>query len=145
MECRWPNFQLSVGGALQLYSYSSELQTFVEAKWALGKFAIVGIVIGTIILFGVIKPNQSGDRAIGSRSANTLAAENDILHRQLDLMSPRVRELEMQVGQAEERVNTLRTLLLGRKISGNTVRSFTNATKESEHQSLVLAAARFRP
>lgn len=35
---------------MKLHSYSSELVTFVEAKWARAKLATVGILIGTIVL-----------------------------------------------------------------------------------------------
>ena len=132
-------------GTVKLYSYSSELHTFVEAKWVTAKFATGGILIGTIILFGVIKPNQSVGNALGSRSANTLAAENDILRRQLSLISPRVSKLEMQERQLSEGVNKLHMLLHRRKIVGDTVSSFTNATKGFKLQSLIPAATGSRP
>lgn len=69
----------------------------------MAKFAAGGILIGTVILFGVIKRNQFVDNALGSCSANTLAAENDMLRQQLSLISPRVRKLEMQERQLHER------------------------------------------
>jgi hypothetical protein len=64
---------------MKLYSYSREVHTFVEAKWITAKCTTAGIIIGTIVLFGVIKLNQSVDQAFGFHSANTLAAENDLL------------------------------------------------------------------
>jgi hypothetical protein len=114
---------------VKLYSYSSELHAFVEATWAIAKFVTGGILVGTVILFGVITLNQSEGNALGSRPANTLAAENDFLRQQLSLISPRVSKLEMQARQLNERANTLHMLLLRRKIVGDTVLSFANATK----------------
>jgi hypothetical protein len=100
-----------VEGTVKLYSYSIELLTFVEAKWVIAKFAISGILIGTIILFGVIKLNQSVGNVLGSRSANTLAAENNFLRQQVSLISPRVSKLEMQARQLNERANEFHMLL----------------------------------
>jgi len=77
----------------------------VEAKWVLAKFAAAGILIGIILLFGIVKLNESDDAALGSRSAKSLSAENDVLRQQLNLMSPRVSKLEIQAGQLMERAN----------------------------------------
>jgi hypothetical protein len=130
---------------VKLYSYSSERHTFVEAKWATPKFATVGILMGTVILFGVITLNQSVGNALGSRSANTLATENDILRQQVSLISSRVSKLEMQARQSRERANKLQMLLHRRKIAGDTVSSFTNANEGFKLQSAILAAKSFRP
>ena len=128
---------------MKLYSYSSKLLTFVEARWIKAKFAAVGILIGIIIPFGIMKLNQSVGFARGSRSANTLAAENNFLQWQVNLNSPRVSKMEMQARQLNERVDNLRLLLLSGKGVGDTVSIFTNATKEFKHQSLTLAAKNF--
>jgi hypothetical protein len=130
---------------MKLYSYSSELLTFVEAKWVIAKFATGGILIGTVILFGVIKLNQSVGNALGPRSVNTLAAENNFLRQQVSLISPRVSKLEMQARQLNECANKLHMLLQGGKVVGDTVSSFTNATKGFKLQSLIPAAKSFRP
>ncbi len=122
---------------MKLYSYSSELLTFVEAKWAKAKLATVGILMGTIIFFGFIKLDQSVGNAHGSRSANALAADNDILHQQLCLMSPQVSKLEMQARQLSELDNKLHMLLHRNKIVGDTLSRFTYATKGSELQSSI--------
>lgn len=121
---------------MKLYSYSSELLTSVEAKWAIAKFATSGILIGTVILFGVIQLNQSVGITVGSRSANTLAAENNFLRQQVSLISPQVSKLEMQARQLNERFNKLHMLLRGGKVVGDTVSSFTNATIGFKLQSL---------
>jgi hypothetical protein len=114
---------------VKLYSYSSELHTIVEAKWAIAKFATSGILLGTFILFGVITLNQPVDDIVGSRSANTLRAENNFLRQQVSLISPRVSKMEMHAKQLNERANKLHILLPYRKIVGDTVSSFTNGTK----------------
>jgi len=62
-----------------------KLRTLVEAKGIIAKSAIGGILIGVIILFGVMKLNQSSGNALGSRSANTLVAENNFLRQQVSL------------------------------------------------------------
>jgi hypothetical protein len=114
---------------VKLYSYSSELHTLVEAKWARAKFATSGILLGTFILFGVITLNQPVDDIVVSRSANTLRAENNFLRQQVSLISPRVSKMEMQAKQLNERANKLHMLLPYRKIVGDTVASFTNMIK----------------
>jgi hypothetical protein len=114
---------------VKLYSYSSESLTFVDAKWAIAKFAIGGILIGTVILFGVIKLNQSVGNALESRSANTLVAENNFLRQQVSLISQQVNKLEMQARQLNERGDKLHMLLDRRKIVGDMGSSFANATK----------------
>ncbi len=130
---------------MKLYSYSSELLTFVETKWVIVKYAISGILIGIIIVFGVVKLNQSAGNALGSRSVKTLAAENNFLRQQVSLISPRVGKLEMQTRQLNERANNLHRLFEGPKIVADTVSSFTNTAKEFKFQSLILAAKSFRP
>jgi hypothetical protein len=124
---------------VKLYSYSSELLTFVETKWVITKFATGGILIGTVILFGVIKLNQSVGNALGSRSVSTLASENNFLRQQVSLISPRVSKLEMQARQLNEHANKLHMLLQGGKVVGDTVSSFTNSTKGFKLQSLITA------
>ena len=135
----------TVEDTVKLYSYSSELLTFVEVKWAIAKFATSGILIGTVILFGAIKLNQSVGYALESRSANTLAAENNFLRQQVSLISPRVSKLEMQASQLNERGNKLHMFLHRRKIVGNMVSSFTNATIWLELQSFIPAEKSFHP
>lgn len=130
---------------MKLYSHSSELLTFVEAKWVITKYVISGILIGSVISFGVMKLNQSSGNALGSRSVSTLAAENNFLRQQVSLISPRVRKMEMQARQLNERANKLHMLLPYREIVGDTVSSFTNTTDGLKSQSLISAARNFRP
>ncbi len=135
----------TVEGWVKLYYYSRESQTFVEAKWAGAKFALMGIVLGTILLFGFAKLNQSFASTLGSRETHTLSAENEILRQQLSLMSPRVDELEMQTKQLVEHANRLHKLLSFSKVTGDTVRSNGVRTKGMEIQSVGAASASFRP
>lgn len=130
---------------MKLYSYSSELLTFVEAKWAKAKFAACGILIGTIIFFGFIKLDQSVGNVLGSRWANTLAAENGFLRQQISLISPRVSKLEMQARQLDEHADKLQMLLPRRKIAGDTVSRFTYATNGFKLQSLIPSASSYHP
>jgi hypothetical protein len=129
---------------VKLYTYSDKLHTFVEAKWVMTKFAIGGVVIG-IILLGVLRLNQSVANALGSRSTETLAAENQILRRQLTLISPRVNELDMQASQLDERFNKLHALLGGRKIVTDTAWRFANTTKTTKLKPMIPMVAGFRP
>jgi hypothetical protein len=133
-----------MGNKVRLYTYSNKLHMFVEAKWVMTKFAIGGIIIGFIFL-GVMRLNQSVANALGSRSTETLAVENQILRRQLTLISPRVNDLEMRAKQLDERVNTLHALLGGRKIDRDSAWRFANATKATKPQPVIPVAARFRP
>jgi hypothetical protein len=135
----------TVEDIVKLYSYSSELLTFVEVKWVIVKYAISGILIGTVISIGVIKLNQSDGNTLGSRSANTLAADNNFLRQQVGLISLRVSRMEMQARQLNEHANKLHMLLPYRKIVGDTVSSFTNATNGLKSQSLISAARSLRP
>ncbi len=123
---------------MKLYSYSSELLTFVEAKWTKAKFAACGILIGTIIFFGFIKLDQSLGNVLGSRSANTLAAENGFLRHQISLISPRVSKLEMQARQLDEHADKLQRLIVGDTVSRMRPKGF-------KLQSLIPMATSFRP
>ncbi|MEX0736925.1 MAG: hypothetical protein WD182_05740 [Bacteroidota bacterium] len=105
----------------------------------------MGIVFGTILLFGFAKLNQSFASTLGSRETHTLSAENKILRQQLSRMSPRVDELEMQTKQLVEHANRLHKLLSFSKVVGDTVRSHAVRTKGMEIQSVGPASASFRP
>ena len=124
---------------MKLYSYSGKLLTLIEARWIKAKFATAGILIGIVIPFGLLKLNQSVGNTLGSRTANTLAADNNFLQWQMNLISPRASKMEMQAIQLNERADNLRLLLLSGKRVGDTVSIFTNAAKEFKHQSLILA------
>lgn len=130
---------------MKLYSYSSELLTCVEAKWAKVRSITCGILFGIIIFFGLMKLNQSIGNAFGSHPANTLAAENNLLRQQVSLISPRVSKLEIKARQLNERADELLLLLDSSKIVGDSVSRFTYANNGFELRPLISAAARFRP
>jgi hypothetical protein len=130
---------------VKLYSYSNDLIKFVEAKWIIARYAMSGILMGTIIFFGVIELNQSIGNPLRYRSANTLAADNRFLRQQVSLISPRVSKLEMQTRKINEHATILHTLLRNRKIAGDTASSFTNAANGLKPQLLITAARSFSP
>jgi hypothetical protein len=130
---------------VKLYSYSSKLLTFVEAKWIKAKFAAAGILIGIIIPFGIIKLDQSVSFALGSRSASTLASENNFLRHQVHVITYRVSKFEMQAAQLNERADKLHFLLHDSRILGDTASRFKRADKEIKHQSLIRATKSFHP
>jgi len=130
---------------VRLYFYSSELLTYVEAKWAKTTIAAGGILLGTILFFGVIGPNRSVDYSLESVTARALVAENDILRRHASLISPRLSKLEATAGQLDEHVNGLRALLLHRQIAGDSVWRLTRVAGGRTLPSMVQATAGFRP
>jgi hypothetical protein len=130
---------------MKLYSYSNKLLAFVEARWIKTKFATVGILIGIVIPLSIMKLDQSVGFARGSRSASTIAAENNFLHQQVSFISPRVSKMEMQAKQLNELANKLHMLLHSGKIVGDTVSRFTIASKELKQQSLILATKSYIP
>jgi len=125
---------------VKLYSYSSKLLNFVEAKWFTAKFGIAGIIIGIIILFGAIKLNQSVGKAFGFQSTSTLTAENNFLRHQVRSISARVSKMEMQATQLDNYTDNLDLFLHGGKIAGDTIPGFTNTIKSLELQPFVYAA-----
>jgi hypothetical protein len=130
---------------VKLYSYSSEILTFVEVKWTLAKFAIGGILFGIVILFGVIKLNQFVGDTLGAHSANTLTSENNFLRQQVSLISQQVNKLEMQARQLNERGDKLHMLLDRRKIVGDMGSSFANATKGVQAPIFYFGGEKFQP
>lgn len=130
---------------MRLYSYSSELHTFVEAKWAKTTIAAGGILIGTILFFGVIGPNQSIGNFRESRSARALAAENDILRLHLSVISPRLGNVEVAVTQLDGRIKSLRALLYRRTIVRDTVWRLTNVAQGRKLQSAIHRMAGLHP
>jgi hypothetical protein len=115
---------------MKLYAYSVELSTFVEAKWAIVKFTIVGVILVLVIAFGIMKLNQPP--ALVYERVNTLPAENDYLRQQVNLLSLRTGSLETEAGQLNERSDRLKLLLYSRKIAMDTVSRFSNAVQKSD-------------
>lgn len=128
---------------MKLYSYSSELLTFAEVKWAKVKYGAGGLFIVVIIVFGFITLHEPIGSALGFRTENKLAVENDVMRQELSLMSPRVSKMERNVRQLHEDDNILHLLVYPRKIAGDTVSRFTDASKGSNVQSPVTADINF--
>jgi hypothetical protein len=129
---------------VKLYTYSDKLHMFVEVKWVIARFAMGGVLMG-IILLGVIRQNQFVANALGSRSAETLVAENQILRSQLSLISPRVNALETQTMQFDEQVNKLHEVLSHRSIVKDSAWRFTNAITGTKLKPVIPVRAGFRP
>jgi hypothetical protein len=130
---------------MKLYSYSGVSFKIVESKWALARSAAVGIFLGVLLLLAVVVVNQSVADAIGAHSTNALIAENEILRQQLNLIAPRVNNLEIQAERLKERAKGLHKLLQRHKSARDSVLSFTNATNALRIHSLVAAAKSPRP
>jgi hypothetical protein len=128
---------------MRLYSYSTESHTFAEVKWVAAKIAMSGIVLGLIVFIAVVKLSQPVVQADESRSAEMLAAENQILRHQLNLISPRISQLELQVTHLDKRVNSFRTMFNRPRIGGDTTWRFTEAPKGRTSQSAISVARIF--
>ena len=128
---------------MKLYSYSSELLTFAEVKWAKAKYGAGGFFAVVIIVFGFITLHEPIGSALGFRTENRLAVENGVMRQELSLMSPRVSKIERKVRQLGEDDNILHLLVFPRKIGGDTVSHFTDASKGSKVQSPVTIAISF--
>ena len=124
---------------MKLYAYSRKLLTFVEARWIKPKFAVLGILMGIIIPFSILRLNQSVGFVPESRSASTLAADNNYLRQQVSSRTYRVNKIELEVKQLNERDNNLLLLLQNDKIMRDTVSRFTITAKEFKHDILILA------
>ncbi len=130
---------------VKLFSYSTEVMAFAEAKWMNTRFVTVGILIGVIIFFGFIKLNQSFDHAFWSRSSYLLAVENEILRQQMRMISPRVHHLEIQTRHLDEFSNELYVLLHPGMVAGDTVSRYTIAIKNVQVPYPGSNDARFHP
>lgn len=91
---------------MKLYYYSSELHTYVEAKWVRTKVITGGILVGIIMLFGFAALNQSS----WSRSADTLHGRNEILQLRVSVAAQQLNELEMLARQLRERADNASTI-----------------------------------
>jgi hypothetical protein len=96
---------------VRLYSYSSELLTFAESKRTRVRFVSYGILIGSIVFIGFIRLSQFERNTVGSRTANSLKAENSLLHHQWTIIASRVSRLELLERQYSERAEELSVLL----------------------------------
>ena len=130
---------------VKVYSYSSELITFVDAKWAIAKLAFGGVLIGSILFFGFIKLSQAVGITPGSRTAIALAAENNILRQEVTLISPRVSMLVVKTRELSAQDEKLHMLLYHQEMVGDSVTGFTYPTKWVVIQSLNPLATNFRP
>jgi hypothetical protein len=127
-------------GAVNLYYYPGPSVTVVKATWVLTRFVTIGIVIGTLILFGVVKLNESVADTIEAGSMNALKAENVILRQQITLIAPRLTRVEAQADQLRERTNGLHKLLRKRNDVRDRGLSLTSFTGKSGAPFTMVAA-----
>lgn len=130
---------------MKIYSYSSELLTLVEEKWVKAKLAIVGVLIGTFLFYGLIKLNQSVGFTSGARAANMLVVENAVLRQELIAIPPRLSTLEAQAKGLRAQDNDLHLLLAHQEIVGDSVTGFTDSTNWVILQYLNPSATNSRP
>jgi hypothetical protein len=114
---------------VKIYSYSSELLTFVDAKWTIAKLAVGGVLIGSILFFGFIKLSQATGITPGSRTAIALAAENNILRQEVTSISPRVSMLAVKTRELSTQDDRLHLLFYHQEMVGDSVTGFTSPTK----------------
>ena len=114
---------------MKIYSYSNKLLTFVDARWAIAKLAVGGVLIGSILFFGFIKLSQAIGITPGSRTAIALAAENNILRQEVTLISPRVSMLVVKTKELSAQDDKLHMLLYHQEMVGDSVTGFANPTK----------------
>ncbi len=126
---------------VKIYSYSNKLLAFVDAKRAIAKLAVGGIIIGSLLFFGFIKLNQALGITPGSRAAIALEAENNVLRQELILISPRVSKLAAKVKELCAQDDNLHLLLSRQSIVGDSAAGLTYPAKRSKLQSLNSVAA----
>ena len=130
---------------MKLYYYSGESLNFADAKWIKAKFIIGGILMGIIILFCAIEPDQSIAKALGYYTTNTLPAENNFLRYQVNFISARVNKLEMQAKRLNERAHNLHLLANSSKTMEDTVSNLSNAADGLKSQLLISAGRSLSP
>ena len=130
---------------MKIYSYSSDLLTFVEEKWVKAKLAIVSVLIGTSLFYGLVKLNQSVGFTSGARTAKMLVVENAVLRQESIAIPSRLTALEIQAKALGTQDNDLHTLLAHQSIVGDSVTGFTDSTNWVILQYLNPSATNFRP
>ena len=132
-------------GTLKVYSYSSDLLTFVEEKRVKVKLAVIGVLIGTSLFCGMIKLNQSVGFTSGARAAKMLMTENNVLRQELIVIPRRLNTLDVQIKGLDTQNNDLHALLTHQEITGDSVTGFTNPELWVKLQSLNSEAVNFHP
>jgi hypothetical protein len=130
---------------VKIYSYSSELLTFVDAKWTRARLAAFGVLIGTILFYGFIKLNQSVGFTSGARTAKMLAVENNVLRQELISIPPRLKKLEGQTKELCAQDDNFHVLLKHQEIIGDSVTGFTDPGEWLKLQSSNDAAINTHP
>ena len=130
---------------MKLYAYSNELIELVDAKWITIKFALLGILVGSIVFFTVLKLNHSSEKIFRSHLANTFETENYILQEQVNQLTPQVYSLKMQTAHLIVRSGKLDKLLFRSMINSETDSGFNVKAKTFRFQSSLFASVGSQP
>ena len=130
---------------MKRYYYSSALLTVVRAKWTFTTSALLGLFIGTLLLFGVMRINHSVEIILVPKEANTLDLENEILRQQISLIAPRITRAEAQADLLVKRANELNMLFQRPKDARDTTLHFPSASRRPVTQSVMAAIRSPRP
>lgn len=119
-------------GKLKLYYFSHDSLRFVEARWAKTRFALVALVVCTLVVVGGVEVNQYFDDVLGLNfgRATVLATENAILKQQLKTVLGHLRGLEKELVQLNDQGNELRMLVDLPKIDEDTRKAGVGGTDE---------------
>jgi murein DD-endopeptidase MepM/ murein hydrolase activator NlpD len=97
----------------KLYYFSSKSLRFVEARWFKTKFAVVALIMCTVVLAAGLGTNQFFDDylGLGIQANKALVAENAILHDQMRVFSGRMDGLRNKLATLSDEGNHLRLLV----------------------------------
>ena len=97
----------------KLYYFSSKSLRFVEARWFKTKFAVLALILCTVVLAAGLGTNQFLDDylGLGIQANKALVAENAILRDQLRVFSGRMDGLRNKLTTLSDEGNHLRLLV----------------------------------
>jgi murein DD-endopeptidase MepM/ murein hydrolase activator NlpD len=97
----------------KLYYFSSKSLRFVEARWFKTKFAVVSLIVCTVVLAAGLGTNQFFDDylGLGIQKNKALVAENAILRDQLRVFAGRMDGLRSKLTTLSDEGNHLRLLV----------------------------------
>ena len=97
---------------VRLYIYSSTSCTLTRTYWLRAWYALIGVVIGTILFFGIYAFDYFIVSAQGNRTLYDLRAENAVLQRHIHQAASRVAAIDVQEQYLHDRNFALRATVL---------------------------------